>query len=178
MAVTLIRLEADLCVFILGIGLAFSCWGCCFLFLLFLLLGRGNQALPPDSLRGARRDSAIAYNLARTNAELAPFAAIALELGIAYRAADDGLLLDEPGLEDLLAGLPTDVPPALALAGSSARSRLARSLVAWSLPHPSAAALRASATQRAASVSSRSRRNARRPNVRTNVSTHASLRSA
>jgi superfamily I DNA/RNA helicase len=41
--------------------------------------------------------------LARTNSELAPYAAIALERGIAYHAADDGLLLDHPAVEGLLA---------------------------------------------------------------------------
>jgi DNA helicase-2/ATP-dependent DNA helicase PcrA len=34
--------------------------------------------------------------LARTNAELAPFAAVALELGIPYRCDEDGLVLDDP----------------------------------------------------------------------------------
>ncbi len=49
--------------------------------------------------------------LARTNAELAPFAAVALEAGIAYRAAGDGLLLDDPGLDELLAALPEHGTP-------------------------------------------------------------------
>ncbi|HVA88058.1 MAG TPA: 3'-5' exonuclease [Candidatus Saccharimonadales bacterium] len=40
--------------------------------------------------------------LARTNAELAPYAAVALEAGIPYRAAEDGLLLDDPAIDDLL----------------------------------------------------------------------------
>jgi DNA helicase-2/ATP-dependent DNA helicase PcrA len=41
--------------------------------------------------------------LARTNGELAPYAAAALAMGIAYRAADDGLLLDHPALDLALA---------------------------------------------------------------------------
>jgi DNA helicase-2/ATP-dependent DNA helicase PcrA len=36
--------------------------------------------------------------LARTNRELAPYAAVALELGLPYRVESDGLLLDDPGL--------------------------------------------------------------------------------
>ena len=36
--------------------------------------------------------------LARTNVELVPFAAVALELGIRYQVEDDGLLLGEPAL--------------------------------------------------------------------------------
>jgi superfamily I DNA/RNA helicase len=80
--------------------------------------------------------------LARTNAELAPFAAVALELGIPYRAAEDGLLLDEPGLDALLAGLPDHVPPAVALAQLGSPDALARSLLAWAVPYRSAADLR------------------------------------
>jgi superfamily I DNA/RNA helicase len=45
--------------------------------------------------------------LARTNAELAPFAAAALEAGLPYRAEIDGLdALDDPALERLIAALP------------------------------------------------------------------------
>ena len=36
--------------------------------------------------------------LARTNSELVPFAAVALELGIPYQVEDDGLLLGQPAL--------------------------------------------------------------------------------
>ena len=39
--------------------------------------------------------------LARTNAELAPFAAIALERGVPYQADDDGLRLEDADLPDL-----------------------------------------------------------------------------
>lgn len=45
--------------------------------------------------------------LARTNAELAPFAATAIERRIPYQAAQEGLLLDEPALVRLVAGLRT-----------------------------------------------------------------------
>jgi superfamily I DNA/RNA helicase len=81
--------------------------------------------------------------LARTNIELAPYAAVALERGIPYRAAEDGLLLDDEGLEALLASLPAEVPPAVALARSGRRpNRLARSLVSWALPYRTAAEFR------------------------------------
>ena len=74
--------------------------------------------------------------LARTNAELAPFAAVALEVGIPYRAAEDGLLLDDPALVELLE--PTEVgrsevPPAVVLARRD--GPLARSLTAWAAPY-------------------------------------------
>ena len=80
--------------------------------------------------------------LARTNAELAPFAAVALEGGIPYRAAEDGLLLDDPGLDEMLEGLPSNEPPAHQLSRRASRSVLARSLVAWSLGCQSVGALR------------------------------------
>lgn len=46
--------------------------------------------------------------LARTNAELAPYAAAALELGLAYRATDDGLPLDDAALDAALGLLERD----------------------------------------------------------------------
>ena len=66
----------------------------------------GRLLLAPDSgdeLARARRlltdwlpiEPGIHAVLARTNIELAPFAAVALELGIPYRAAEDGLELDD-----------------------------------------------------------------------------------
>jgi DNA helicase II / ATP-dependent DNA helicase PcrA len=91
---------------------------------------------------GRWRDTGTYAVLARTNAELSPFAAVALELGIPYRAAEDGLLLDEPQLDELMAALPDDERPAVALARSGQRGRVARSLIAWALPYVSAADLR------------------------------------
>lgn len=81
--------------------------------------------------------------LARTNAELAPFAAVALELGIPWRADQDGLVLDDPELVSVLgsgdlargglveAGLATE-------SDLDARSAVARMLVAWvgGMPDP------------------------------------------
>ncbi len=82
--------------------------------------------------------------LARTNAELAPYAAVALEMGIAYHAADDGLLLDDPHLEELLDPASaaatevgrTEVPPAVLLSRRTA-DPLARSLAGWAAPYRS-----------------------------------------
>jgi superfamily I DNA/RNA helicase len=85
--------------------------------------------------------------LARTNAELAPYAAVALERGIPYRAAEDGLLLDDPALDSVLAALPEDERPSIALARQDGkRNRLARSLAGWALPYATVADLRAAIT--------------------------------
>jgi DNA helicase II / ATP-dependent DNA helicase PcrA len=88
---------------------------------------------PGDDVARARRllrnwpvDGASRAVLARTNAELAPYAAVALELDIPYRAADDGLALDPTtiGSEEILASLSgsaTSDP-----AAASARESVAR----------------------------------------------------
>jgi DNA helicase II / ATP-dependent DNA helicase PcrA len=83
--------------------------------------------------------------LARTNAELAPFAAVALEMGVPYRAAEDGLLLDDPKVDQLLAALdadPSPLPPAAVLAARAGRSNIARALLAWSVPYRTPTELR------------------------------------
>ncbi len=81
---------------------------------------------PGDDVARARRllrtwpvDGASRAVLARTNAELAPYAAVALELGIPYRAAEDGLALDSMATGPR----PVPVPDAIleALAASAAR---------------------------------------------------------
>jgi superfamily I DNA/RNA helicase len=76
--------------------------------------------------------------LARTNAELRPYAAVALELGLAYRVAEPGLLLDEPELDDILdatapgaEGVPFLVSLQRAAAERAASAQLRRSLLAW-----------------------------------------------
>jgi superfamily I DNA/RNA helicase len=73
--------------------------------------------------------------LARTNAELAPFAAIALEMNLAYRAAEDGLMLDDPSidahLDDVAQKFP-ELPVAVALARAGPPRRTASALLAWS----------------------------------------------
>jgi len=103
---------------------------------------------PGDELARARRllvewlprDPGAHAVLARTNNELAPYAAVALELGIPYRAADDGLLLDDPAIDALLEHLPAAQAPSIALARSS--HRVARALLAWSLSYSTAVDLR------------------------------------
>ncbi len=83
--------------------------------------------------------------LARTNAELAPFAAVALERGLAYRAAEDGLLLDDPSIDEALEDMtasPPDTPPAVALARTRRTGRAMTALLAWSLGARTVAELR------------------------------------
>jgi DNA helicase-2/ATP-dependent DNA helicase PcrA len=73
--------------------------------------------------------------LARTNAELAPYAAVALEMGIPYRAAEDGLLLDDPSIDlalDALDRLDGAQPLAVALARQAVHDQGARALLGWS----------------------------------------------
>ncbi len=94
---------------------------------------------PPGEMRAV---------LARTNAELAPYAAAALEFGIPYRADDDGLVLDDPAVDDVLGA--TADPRAAALleqllleraAVGPDRVRAATALLAWAPGHRNAAAL-------------------------------------
>ncbi|HEY7024954.1 MAG TPA: ATP-dependent helicase, partial [Candidatus Limnocylindrales bacterium] len=95
---------------------------------------------PGDELARARRlldgwltaEHGVHAVLARTNMELAPFAAVALESGIPYRAAEDGLILDDAQVDEILDNLPASAQPAIAL--SRASSSTARRLLAWSLP--------------------------------------------
>ena len=98
--------------------------------------------------------------LARTNAELAPFAAVALELGIAFSAQEHGLLLADSRLDVLLeaaiSAAGPDADPLLAVGplrskhphglprGSTGPSanRLIASLLAWAAPWPTLTRLR------------------------------------
>ena len=107
----------------------------------------GRLLLAPDSgdeLARARRlladwlprEPGVHAVLARTNIELAPFAAVALELGIPYRAAEDGLELDNARVDELLAPLPGDGRPSLALARE--KSAVGRTLLAWSVGYRTA----------------------------------------
>jgi len=97
--------------------------------------------------------------LARTNAELAPFAAVALEMGIAFSAEEHGLLLGDPRVDDILeaaertAGPGADGP--LAAIGRVRKSasvesvpnapteRIHAALLAWAAPFPTLLDLRA-----------------------------------
>ena len=102
---------------------------------------------PGDELARARRlldewlsrEPGIHAVLARTNAELAPYAAVALERGIAYRAAEDGLLLDDPAIDALLAELDESRAPLATLAHQA--GSVAATLLAWSLPYRTVADL-------------------------------------
>jgi superfamily I DNA/RNA helicase len=109
---------------------------------------------PGDELARARRlltrwlpaQPGVHAILARTNAELAPYAAVALDLGIPYRAAEDGLLLDDPLLDELLADLAAGGDaawPAVLLARRADRRELARALRSWSLGRQTASEVRA-----------------------------------
>jgi superfamily I DNA/RNA helicase len=108
---------------------------------------------PGDELARARRlltawlpaREGVHAVLARTNGELAPFAAVALELGIAYRAAEDGLVLDDPAIDDLVGALPPSARPSLALVNP--KHRLAPALLAWSIPYATVDALWAAITR-------------------------------
>ncbi|MDQ3492553.1 MAG: ATP-dependent helicase [Chloroflexota bacterium] len=84
--------------------------------------------------------------LARTNAELAPFAAVALEQGRAYRATEDGLLLDDVRIDRLLdqaRAAQADLPsvPFLALLGKLVASlgaedrSIGSAVLAWATPY-------------------------------------------
>jgi len=108
---------------------------------------------PGDDLARARRllrhwlpaDTGQHAVLARTNAELAPFAAVALEMGIPYRAAVDGLLLDDPEIDAILddaAKLDPVIPLAVALARQPGKGGAISALLAWSLGGSSAAELK------------------------------------
>ena len=85
--------------------------------------------------------------LARTNSELAPFAALAIEMGVPYRAAEDGLLLDDPQIDVALDDLTTrdrQAPISVLLSRTAPKTRAATALAAWSLGARSVAELRAS----------------------------------
>ncbi len=117
---------------------------------------------PADDVARARRlfrewhvpDGETRAILARTNAELAPYAAVALEYGIPYRAADDGLLLDDPSVDELLeaASAPGAAPllERLRLARATSGpdgSRAAAALLAWAPGHSDATGLAAAVAE-------------------------------
>jgi superfamily I DNA/RNA helicase len=101
--------------------------------------------------------------LARTNRELLPFAAVALELGVACHLDDAGLLLDDAGIDLALelAAADTPVLPALREAAVSAGlpHELTAALLGWGAPYADLGALREAlrdrraARQRSASAS-------------------------
>jgi len=88
--------------------------------------------------------------LARTNAELAPYAAAALELGLQYRAEIDGLdLLDDPAVDRVLAQAEAGTePPVVALwqlrrTSTRAERAVLGALLGWAPAYASIPALRA-----------------------------------
>jgi superfamily I DNA/RNA helicase len=84
--------------------------------------------------------------LARTNRELLPFAAVALELGVACRIEDEGLLLDDADIDRALELAAADKPvlPALleAAAGAGLPHELTVALLGWGAPYADLGALR------------------------------------
>jgi superfamily I DNA/RNA helicase len=126
----------------------------------------GTWAREPDLV-----DSSRAV-LARTNVELVPFAAVALELGVGCQVEDDGLLLDELALLEVVAAAvraaapdPGDphagspAPPgargALPMLAACATSlgldaRLSAALLAWAAPFRDLAGFHEALVQRSA----------------------------
>ena len=117
---------------------------------------------PGDDVARARRlfrewhapDGETRAILARTNAELAPYAAVALECGIPYRAADDGLLLDDTSVDELLEAVSgpgaTPLLEGLQLARATSGpdgSRAAAALLTWAPDHADAAGLAAAVAE-------------------------------
>jgi DNA helicase-2/ATP-dependent DNA helicase PcrA len=103
------------------------------------------------------RDVARCAVLARTNAELVPVAAVALEIGLPCRVEDDGSLLDDPGiLHAIQLAAKEDVAhaallPALRRAADALGLPwdLAASLLAWAAPYADLPAFRAALSARA-----------------------------
>lgn len=99
---------------------------------------------PPSGSPGSR---AI---LARTHAELVPYAAVALELGLPYRVDEDGLLLEATELLKVVAHAcaraPQGEPALLALAASARDSgldaHLTVALLSWAAAYTELGALR------------------------------------
>ncbi|OGN81942.1 MAG: hypothetical protein A2X23_02875 [Chloroflexi bacterium GWC2_73_18] len=105
-------------------------------------------------LAGWPAEPGSAAVLARTNRELVPFAAIALERGLPFAAESHGLLLEDAEVDRLLDGAAcasgAEAPPLLALGrledgarGRATRRRVLAALLAWAAPYPTLGALRA-----------------------------------
>jgi DNA helicase-2/ATP-dependent DNA helicase PcrA len=84
--------------------------------------------------------------LARTNRELIPYAAVALELGLPYRVEDDGLLLNDEAAARLLDACDPGLPPlpaiSLAARGQRLPAALQAALLSWAAPYESLARVR------------------------------------
>ena len=90
--------------------------------------------------------------LARTNRELAPFAAVALELGLPYCMEEDGLVLDEERLERALAAVDPRGPllPAVqaAVRTTGLETELTATLLSWTAGYDDIDALRSALVAR------------------------------
>ena len=110
--------------------------------------GEDAAGAPSAATSGGTHGERFAV-LARTNVELAPFAAVALEMGIAFSAQEHRLALDDPDVDGLVDRAATasgpDAPPLVAL-GSVDRDgdvgRLVATLLEWAAPYPTLSALR------------------------------------
>jgi DNA helicase II / ATP-dependent DNA helicase PcrA len=81
---------------------------------LSLVADAGDEVARARALLGGwGREPGERAVLARTNAELRPYAAVSLELGLPYRVEDDGLLLDDERVERLLERAAAHPGPAL-----------------------------------------------------------------
>jgi superfamily I DNA/RNA helicase len=118
----------------------------------------GRVILAPDAADGPQRADRILRSwpddgtsravLARTNRELQPAVVAALRLGIPFRAERVPMLVDEPGLDDLLARVAAETDPALPLlvrlAALRERARttsetsveLLEAVIAWAPAYP------------------------------------------
>jgi superfamily I DNA/RNA helicase len=77
--------------------------------------------------------------LARTNRELIPYAALALELGIPYRVESDGLLLDDTAILAVVDATDPRLPVLTAIQSAALEAQLSRertaALLSWASPH-------------------------------------------
>ena len=84
--------------------------------------------------------------LARTNRELVPYAAVALESGIPYRIEEDGLLLDDPALLGAIEAADPRGAPLVAVGRAASAAGLApdatATLLGWAAPYPDLVSLR------------------------------------
>jgi superfamily I DNA/RNA helicase len=114
-----------------------------------LLRGWGHDGPSPSGTRAI---------LARTNVELVPYAAVALELGLPVRVEDDGLLLDDPRFDSIMAAfasVPGTGAPTLATVRdvavrASLDAGLTGALLAWAAPYPDLSSFRAALDARIA----------------------------
>ena len=117
--------------------------------------GQSASFAQPMSPRSSGRRAV----LARTNRELAPYAAVALELGVPISVEADGLLLDEPGLLETIdlaaARMAAHEPvlPVLPALAAAAQERdldaeLSAALLGWAAPFHDLAALRSEVVKR------------------------------